>query len=449
VVIRRTCALLAGAALAASGAVLTAPAAHADAVQSSEWYLNTLGVRQAWTHSRGQGVLVGVVDTGVDGAIADLRGSVAGGADFSGIGASNGQKPLPPDPSHGTNVASLIAGHGHGAGNRSGILGTAPKAHILTASFQFSPDNSPAAIHWLVDHGAKVINLSFGSSSPSEQSAIKYAESKDVVVVAATGDAFVTQRNGLQPPASFPGVVAVTGIDRNLKSDPAASIGHGTAIAAPFSTTPTNPNTSQSRVGLTVANPRNDASGSYSQRSGTSFAAPIVAGVVALIRSRYPSLDAANVINRLIKTATPAGGSTPNDTYGYGVVNAERALTAKVARVSQNPLGSLVPAGSPTSGTATPSASSASAAPSSPSGGSVSTPAPLSSPPVVSQPSSSSGPGAGGWAAIVIVVLVVAVLIGVFVSRRRRPSTPAPGPVPPPGHPPHGPPPPPPPPPRR
>jgi subtilisin family serine protease len=422
VVIRRTCAFAVAAVLAAATVVVVAPAASADAVQRSEWYLSALGVKKAWTQTQGRGVLVGVVDTGVDGTTADLRGSVVGGADFSGVGASNGQKPLPPDPSHGTNVASLIAGHGHGPGGSAGILGTAPQAHLLTASFQFSPDNSPAAIKWLVDHGAKVINLSFGSSSSAEQSAIRYAESKDVVVVAASGDAFVTQRNGLQPPASFPGVVAVTGVDQNMNSDPAASIGPGTAIAAPFSTTPTNPNTSRAKVGLTVANPRNAGAGGYEQRSGTSFSAPIVAGIVALIRSKYPSLDAANVINRLIKTATPAGGSAPNNTYGYGIVNADRALTANVPQVTKNPLGSLAPS--------VPPSSSGSSAPSTPSSSSAGRPASspaapgsptLSSPPVVSQPPSSSGPGAGVWVAIVVVVVIVAVLLGVLANRRRRP----------------------------
>ena len=75
-----------------------------------------------------------------------------------------------------------------------------------------------------------------------------------------------------------------------------------------------------------------------------SLAAPVIAGMVALIRAKYPTMDAANVINRLIKTAKPAGGATPNDHYGYGIPNVAKALTAHVASVSQNPLGSLAPA---------------------------------------------------------------------------------------------------------
>jgi membrane-anchored mycosin MYCP len=395
--------------LAWAASLAQAASAHGDAVQSGQWYLEKLGVRHAWTISKGAGVVVGVIDSGVDGSVPDLTGVVVGGADFSGAGSRAGQKPVEPDGRHGTNVASLIAGHGHGPGHASGILGTAPAAHLLTASYASltNPDGTPAAIRWAVDHGATVLNLSYSSPDPGEKAAVQYAQSKDVVVVASTGDAFVTQRVGLQAPAVLPGVLAVTGIDESLKNDPAATIGRGTALAAPFSTTPVNPDSARTKTGLQVADPRGDVDGAYQQREGTSFSAPIVAGIVALVRARFPHLDAANVINRLIKTATPAGGSVPNDTYGYGIVNAYKALTAHVSPVTANPLGSLVP-----------------------SGGS-SAPPPGSSPPASSAApvagSGSSGLGAGAWAAIAAVIVVAAVVIGVLVSRSRRPPAAPPG----------------------
>lgn len=418
--IRRAGSVFAVCVLTWAASLTQAASAHADAVQSSQWYLDKLGVRHAWTISKGAGVVVGVIDSGVDGTVADLTGVVVGGADFSGAGSRDGQKPVEPDGRHGTNVASLIAGHGHGAGHTSGILGTAPAAHLLSASYASltNPDGTPAAIRWAVDHGATVLNLSYTSPDPGEKAAVQYAQSKDVVVVASTGDAFVTQRVGLEAPAILPGVLAVTGVDESLKSDPAATIGQGTALAAPFSTTPVNPDSARTKTGLQVADPSGDVDGPYQQREGTSFSAPIVAGVVALVRAHFPHLDAANVINRLIKTATPAGGSVPNDTYGYGVVNAYKALTAHVPPVTANPLGSLVRSGG----------SSGPPSGSSPVPSSLTTaPPPASSPAAPVAGSGSSGLGAGAWAAIAAVVVAAAVVIGVLVGRSRRPRVAPPG----------------------
>ena len=121
---------------------------------------------------------------------------------------------------------------------------------------------------------------------------MRYAESKDVVLVAGTGDEGI---NFVGIPAALPGVVAVAGIDRTLKVDPNSDFGHGVAIVGPFATTPS--------VGIPVANRVGDPLGSHTLDSGVSLAAPIIAGMVALIRAKFPTMDAANVINRLIKTA--------------------------------------------------------------------------------------------------------------------------------------------------
>jgi subtilisin family serine protease len=418
---RALSALTCGLVVTAAG-VLWAGPASADQVRDGQWYLGTLGVRQAWSITKGAGIKVGVIDSGVDGSIPDLRGAVGAGTDVSGN--DNGQQPVDGD-NHGTNVASVLAGRGHGPGHSAGVIGTAPAATIIPASYAVATgdDKSPDAIRWAVDHGVTVLNLSYVSDFPGQQDAVRYAESKDVVVVASTGDVFAgSERNTMLPPAALPGVLAVTGVDENLKSDPGAVVGKGTAIAAPFSTTPSNKFSGSAKTGLPVANPRNDPSGAYIERTGTSLSAPIVAGIVALVRQQFPDLDAANVINRIIKTATPAGGSVPNDTYGYGIINAYKALTATVPKVSANPLGSLVSGGSSSSPSTAPSGQSSTAsAPGSPTADS-SAPAQSSSPPpAASSADGSSGLGAGAWVGIAAIVLVAAGLIAWLLSRNRRP----------------------------
>src|SRR5215472_11781530 len=131
--LRRPPRLLAGllAALIAAPAVAagTAGVAQADAVRSQElWVLNAIGVPPAWQTSKGSGVTVALIDSGVNGQVSDLAGSVINGRDFTGVDTP------PSDPHwgvHGTWMASLIAGHGH-AGGSSGIIGVAPQARILS-----------------------------------------------------------------------------------------------------------------------------------------------------------------------------------------------------------------------------------------------------------------------------------------------------------------------------
>jgi membrane-anchored mycosin MYCP len=421
--------------LVATSAVVWAGPASADQVRDGQWYLDKLHVRQAWSISKGAGVKIGVIDSGVDGTIPDLRDAVVAGKNFSGGG--NGEQPVDHD-NHGTNVGSVLAGRGHGSGNADGVIGTAPAASIISASYSTNTatDASPQAIRWAVDHGATVLNLSYITRVPGQEDAVRYAESKDVVVVASTGDvAAGGEATHLLQPASLPGVLAVTGIDENLKIDPGATVGSHTGIAAPFSTTPSNPNSGEATTGLPVANPSGFSSGPYIDRTGTSFSAPIVAGVVALVRQKFPDLDAANVINRVLKTATPAGGAVPNNTYGYGIVDAYKALTANVPKVTANPLGSLVttsgsgsPSASSAPGSTTPSSAPVSSAPSSAPGSATSGSSTLPSAPSSAATSSSaasasdsSGLGTGAWIAIVAIVVVAIGLIVWLLSRNRQP----------------------------
>jgi subtilisin family serine protease len=229
-------------------------------------------------------------------------------------------------------VASLAAGRG--SGPASGVIGAAPAASILSISLAFGPgersgdDQIAEGVRWAVDNGADVISLSLTRNQldwpESWDEAFLHAERNDVVIVAAAGN----RGNGTEQvsaPATMPGVLAVGGVDRaGRASDLASSQGITIGVMAPSE-------------GLIGAIP----GGGHSAWQGTSGATPIVAGIVALVRAAHPDLDAAGVINRVLATARPATASVPDPLYGYGLIDAAAAVSAEVAPVTENPLGSL------------------------------------------------------------------------------------------------------------
>ncbi|HEU0183280.1 MAG TPA: S8 family serine peptidase [Agromyces mariniharenae] len=323
------------AAVATTIALVGAAPAHADTVRDLEYWLTDYGFTTAWNTTRGEGVTVAIIDTGVNGNVAELRGAVVGGTDVSGIGSPDGQTPVGDDPNHGTMVASLLAGRGTGEGN--GVIGIAPQADLLTVSVAFgqetgaeksNDDQIAEAVKWAVDSGADVINMSLTRNTrdwpESWDEAFLYAFEHDVVIVAAAGNRG-SGTSEVGAPATIPGVLTVAGVDKEKNASfDASSQGITIAVAAP----------SEDLVGVLP-------DGSYVQWSGTSAAAPIVSGLAALVRSEYPELSAANVIERLIRTADPHGQSVPSPLYGWGIIDPVPALTAEVPEIEDNPLGSL------------------------------------------------------------------------------------------------------------
>lgn len=316
------CALAVATVLAGGSIVADAPAAHADQVRDLEYWLGDYGFSSAWNTTRGAGVKVAIIDTGVDGSVADLSGAVVGGTDASGLGAPNGQTPVGEDSQHGTLVASLLAARG--TGDNAGVIGVAPEASLLAVSVAFGSGAAQSndvqiadGIRWAVDHGADVINMSLTRNTldwpESWDSAFLYAFEHDVVVVAAAGN-----RGGgtaeVGAPATIPGVLTVGGVDRaKAASFDASSQGITISVAAP----------SEGLVGVVPG-------GGYVTWDGTSAAAPIVSGLVALVRAAHPDLDAAGVINRIVSTADANGHTVPSPIYGNGLINAARAVTEPV-----------------------------------------------------------------------------------------------------------------------
>ena len=337
---RRTVAVVA--AVGATAAAVLAPGgvASAETVRQAQWQLRALQIDQVHRITTGTGVLVGLVDSGVEVSNPDLAGLVAGG---TGIGTAAGPQGGSADTDgHGTAMAGLIGARG---GDENHALGIAPGAKVLSVRIQFNEHAGNEqgvyeGIRWAVDHGARVVNVSLaGSGEPLdfERQAIAYALDHDVVVVAGAGNTALGQ-SAVGTPANIPGVIAVGGTTMDGSYWSGAVTGPQMVLAAP-----------SDRVVSTASRAAGSKTG-YSSCIGTSCGTAIVTGAVALVRSKYPDLKAPDVINRLIRTADDAGPPARDAQYGFGRLNILRALTAQVPHVDANPLGN--PLGAP-AGTAT------------------------------------------------------------------------------------------------
>ena len=294
--------------------LIAAPAgpASADSIRDRQWHLTALDVADAQRISTGAGVTVALVDSGVKAEHRDLRAAILPGFDATGDGRGDGRD----DPvGHGTEMAGIIAGRGHGGG--SGILGIAPGAKIFPAGAAIDGPSNGADIARAIDQatksGAKVMNLSFARPAGQNiREAIQRARAADIVVVAGSGN---TDRPAADRfPALYPEVLSVGAVDRDGKLSKISVTNEGVDIVAP---------------GQDIATTGIFSSG-YSIGTGTSPATAMVSGAAALIRSKYPDLSAADVIHRLTATATDAGPKGRDDSYGFGRLNLVKALTAEV-----------------------------------------------------------------------------------------------------------------------
>ena len=286
-----------------------------DPGRSAQWALTQLDYEGLWPTNDGTGVCVAVVDTGTQTTHPDLAGLVVGTADFTGEGPADGY-------GHGTHVAGIV---GATANNGVGVTGAAPGVDLLSVKVLASNGSGLSSwtadgIIWAVDHGATVLNLSLGASCPPAQStgcvstamqtAISYAQSNDVLVVAAAGndgDPNGPSAGNWSWPAAYTWPIAVAATTSSSAHSGFSTSASYVDVAAP--------GTSIYSTYLTSVN------GGYAYMSGTSMATPYVTALAALLRGAHPGETATQIKARITSTATDLGAPGPDPDFGWGLIN--------------------------------------------------------------------------------------------------------------------------------
>ncbi|MGV8082048.1 MAG: S8 family serine peptidase [Coriobacteriia bacterium] len=277
---------------------------------SLQWGLSRIGAPAAWDVTDGAGVTVAIVDSGIDLIHPEFTGRINTVDDYDFV---NGDSTALDDEGHGTHVAGIVAAAMNNATGSHGVVGVADECTILPIKVISTKGTSTAAqvadgIMWAADHGADVINLSLGSESYSKavDQAVLYAVAKDIVVVAASGN---DSAYGILYPARLDNVIGVGATTSLDERSSFSNYGPGLDVCAPgseiLSTYPTS---------------------TYAYASGTSMAAPHVSGVVALLRAEHPDWTRTQVERQLTLTAYDLGAVGRDDYFGYGLVQADKAV---------------------------------------------------------------------------------------------------------------------------
>jgi hypothetical protein len=393
-------ALLAAAVVICVG-VTGAPAASADpaATRAQEWWISRLDLAHTWNVSKGAGVTVAVLDSGVEAALGDLKGAVVPG--FSASGNGNGQTDTDTVEAHGTRMASEIAGRGV----NPGVIGVAPAAKILPVVVATTGvDNTAVALDRLsaMPNPPQIVNMSYGAATTCHddlQAAVKKAVDRGMILVASAGNNG-SSTNPSQAPANCAGVIAVGAVDQDAKVWPDSQRQPYVALAGPG-------------VHITgyYPSPPGVAFG-----TGTSDAAAMVSGVFADVRAHFPTMPSRQLVARVLHTARQFQGAqgTRNDSLGFGVARPYHALTDKVPASAANPIYDELDKLGPESSSSSPAPGSS--GPTQPSGSDT-----AAQPGIATKDKGSSvGILLAIIAAVVIALLIIVALI--VRSRRRRPG---------------------------
>jgi subtilisin family serine protease/putative cell wall-binding protein len=297
-----------------------------DPLTVQQYALDRMHVREAWSIETGASNVIAVLDTGAWAGHPDLAGRLVAGYDFV-----NGDSNPADDNAHGTWVSGIIAAK---ANDGYGIAGISWSDKVMPVKVMDEngtgwTSHLAAGIRWAVDHGASVINMSIGGYANAQvlREAVDYAWAHDVVLVAAAGN---NRSAGHVYPASFPHVISVTATQADDEFTNWSNYGADVDVSAPGGSVLT---TNCNRTTVSTCK----YTGMHIVISGTSFAAPNVAGVVALIRARNPSWANATVVSRLQTTADDLGYAGWDNRYGHGRVNASRALGGTTVAAAASP----------------------------------------------------------------------------------------------------------------
>jgi thermitase len=277
-------------------------------LNGTEWHLDKIQAPLAWTVTTGNSnVVIAVLDSGINANHPDLAGNIIPGYDF----VSN-DTDTTDDFGHGTAVSGVIAAAGN---NGIGVAGVAFGATILPVKVMdaagFAAYSTIAqGIHYAVDNGARVINISIAGAAPSStlQDAVNYAWSNNVVVVAAAGN---NGNDTPQYPAACEHAVAVSATSADDSLALFSSFGQHIALAAP---------------GVNIFTTSRDLANPYGSWSGTSLASPMVAAAAALAAAANPALDNFQIITLLEQTTDDLGPTGFDNSFGFGRLNVARAV---------------------------------------------------------------------------------------------------------------------------
>ncbi|KUO14310.1 type VII secretion-associated serine protease mycosin [Streptomyces dysideae] len=296
---------------------IAATPSHAESIRSQQWHLTAMKAEEIWKITKGDGVTVAVIDSGVDDKNPDLVGQVLPGRDLAV--EAQGDERTDYD-GHGTGMAGLIAGTGK-RGEGIGAFGLAPGVKILPIRTPDHGLNAPrytkefnqtvsSGIRYAADSGARVINISMGSRAGSKQlaDAVSYALDKGALIFAGVGN---DGDSSLAYPAATPGVVGVGSIGQDLRKTAESQYGPQVDLAAP---------------GADMVHACGGKTG-ICKTSGTSDATAIASASAALIWSKHPDWTNNQVLRVMLNTAgAPTSGAKRNDHIGYGIVRPRIAL---------------------------------------------------------------------------------------------------------------------------
>lgn len=285
---------------------------------AQQWGMQKIGAPTAWGQGlTGSGITIGVVDSGVDLAHEDLAAKLVAGTDLVEPGTTPQD-----DYGHGTHVAGIAAAV---TGNGRGVTGVAPDAAILPVKVLDDQGRGAAnideGIRWAVDHGAQVVNVSIGDllepiEGPPFTEAIRYAWSKGVICVVSAGNSFIFNSTFSDEPAI---VVSAT-----TPADEVATYSNGVGGAQWGLAAPGGAGSTNEADDILSTYWINGRPNQYAYLSGTSMAAPHVAGAAALLRAA--GLSPQQTVDRLLATAKDLGQAGRDDIYGAGRLDVAKAV---------------------------------------------------------------------------------------------------------------------------